>query len=321
MAQHHAPQLRRLHAVGRHLLRHDNTAVMAAAEALPAAAGTTTTTTTVFFVRHGHATSNAAVEVEMERDGVPHDRLNAALSGRLGAPLQERALAAMHAEQNFDAALTPRGHLQALSLRRSLGTQPGGGWEGAQLVVSSPLRRAIQTARTGFGEVLEALGQPLLLSDLVRECGGGLSNFRPPVPQMRARYRGWLPCGMDFSQLAEEDPREEGPGSARGRLQLQERALAAWEWLTSVRRERIIMVVSHGGVLSLPGCSLLSHPAVRWLPHRGSGSGSGARQRQRVGGEEGAVVEVRNCEVLRVEARRAAPHDPEGVLYELRRAG
>ena len=106
---------------------------------------------TVHFVRHGHATSNAAVEQVLFAMEPPigHDQLNSALSGLMGDAVKQEAMGAMQNEDNFDADLTDLGVGQAERLRSSP-DRP----KDVDLIMSSSLRRAMRTAQLAFGDLV-----------------------------------------------------------------------------------------------------------------------------------------------------------------------
>jgi broad specificity phosphatase PhoE len=176
----------------------------------------------VHFVRHGQATHNVRAEVRRSE----------------GCSMEE-FLAIMGEDDELDADLTEIGREQARAKARP--------WEGIELVVCSPLSRAIETATLIFGDQL-----PFVSYEGLREWNGLLTNGqRRPTAQLTARFPH-----VDFSLLPPTDetwsvealePKEE----------VANRGLTFLDWLCC-REETEIAVVAHGGIFS----ALFEHESV-----------------------------------------------------------
>ena len=113
------------------------------------------------------------------------------------------------------------------------------------LIVTSTLTRAIETAFLGFGAAAAAGAPPYVATELCRErvadytCDG-----RRPLSTLRAAFPG-----VDFSEVeAEEDAMWLHKEVADGEASCRRRALRFVEWLLG-RPERTIAVVSHSHFL------------------------------------------------------------------------
>ena len=173
---------------------------------------TMTRTQTISFVRHGQAQHN--VRAEAKRDA--------------GCPFEE-FIQQMREDDAFDADLTDVGRAQARSARAP----------DVQLVVASPLSRAVETASLMYP------GREIVCVEELREwCGQLVNSKRRTASQLKERFPF-----VDVSQLNEHDERwdsevlEEEASVAR-------RGMAALSWL-SRRPENNIAVVAHGGLLAV----------------------------------------------------------------------
>ncbi|RGP71762.1 histidine phosphatase clade-1 [Fusarium sporotrichioides] len=108
-----------------------------------------------------------------------------------------------------------------------------------ELIVSSPLRRTIQTALLAFPSKLEA-GMQVLAFPEVQEASELICDTGSHLPDIKARFDG-LP--VDFS-LVEPDWYVKGRWASTA-ASLLERAKQARSWL-SERPEAEIVVISHG---------------------------------------------------------------------------
>lgn len=182
----------------------------------------------VHFVRHGQATHNVRAEVRRE-EGCSH----------------EEFIAAMQADDQLDADLTDKGRAQARAAAAAMS------WPSVELVVCSPLSRAIETAALVFREQA-ARDVPFVCNELLREWSGLMENARRrPSAELRARFPR-----VDFSAIPETD--ESWTEELEPVDKVAGRGLLFLEWLAR-RPEREIAVVAHGGIYS----SLFAHAAVR----------------------------------------------------------
>ena len=185
---------------------------MAATLKTAAAPAAATRTQTISFVRHGQAQHN--VRAEAKRDA--------------GCPFDE-FIDQMRKDDAFDADLTDVGREQARSARAP----------DVQLVVASPLSRAVETASLMYP------GREIVCVEELREwCGQLVNSKRRTASQLKQRFPF-----VDVSQLNEDDERwdaevlEEEASVAR-------RGVAALKWLVE-RPEDTIAVVCHGGLLAV----------------------------------------------------------------------
>ncbi|KAF5703469.1 histidine phosphatase clade-1 [Fusarium globosum] len=132
-----------------------------------------------------------------------------------------------------DPELTPLGEEQA----RALTSRPE--LANTELIVSSPLRRTIQTALLAFPSKLKA-GMQVLAWAEVQEASDLICDTGSRLPDIKARFDG-LP--VDFS-LVEPDWYHKGKWAPTAAC-LLERAQLARQWL-SERPEAEIVVISHG---------------------------------------------------------------------------
>jgi hypothetical protein len=113
----------------------------------------------VHFVRHGQAVHNALAAAE----GAVPCRCKRGEPMGLDTPRDD---CPYNSEQAFDARLTEVGRSQAAALRPTTATT------GTELVVSSPLRRAIETALLAFGERAGGGHGGVLVLESLREQHG-----------------------------------------------------------------------------------------------------------------------------------------------------
>jgi len=174
---------------------------------------------TVHFIRHGEGRHNVAQSAwrEFKNPGEPYTIDNDA-TGRYE-----------------DAVLTPKGESQARELVGNVDAhQPA-------LIVTSPLRRAVQTALLAFPA---PRAQKVLAVELCHEIGGKHTcDKRLPKSDLARQFPE-----VDFSQLTEEDPFW-GDGLTRESLDaLTSRAGEFMEWLLA-RPEKDVVVASHSTFL------------------------------------------------------------------------
>jgi broad specificity phosphatase PhoE len=144
-----------------------------------------------------------------------------------------------------DAPLSEEGLGQAQRLRREVASL------GVELVVISPLSRALQTALAAF----EGLGIPLLVQPLAREWLYTYCDVGRPRAELEACFPG-----LDFAHLAEVWWYEAAGGHEGwaeepvGHVVLRIRQLVSW---LEARPERSIAVVGHSALFEkMTGISL-----------------------------------------------------------------
>jgi len=182
----------------------------------------------VFFIRHGQGLHNLG-EIESKLNKC--NRLDRHTGNCAGIP-----------EHLFDPDLSKLGMEQTRALKKitsSLELQP-------ELVLVSPMRRAIKTAINGFSHLISEEGTskvPFIATINAREKSGrNMWDKRKPLSLMKEEF----PL-VDFSTLkAEEDPlwtveRESNEQVAARAHQLIEEIFE--------RKERVIAVASHSGLL------------------------------------------------------------------------
>mmetsp|Transcript_11993 Transcript_11993/g.36910 ORF Transcript_11993/g.36910 Transcript_11993/m.36910 type:complete len:238 (-) Transcript_11993:56-769(-) len=170
----------------------------------------TTRVQTISFARHGQAQHN--VRAEAKRDA--------------GCSFDE-FIETMRGDDAFDADLTDAGRAQAAA--RS---------EEVDVVVASPLSRAVETARLLYP------GQGVVCCEPLREWMGEMQNSRRrAASDLAAKFPG-----ADVSNIAEAD--ELWEETLETEESVATRGLAALEWLAR-RPEDSIGVVAHGGLLAV----------------------------------------------------------------------
>jgi broad specificity phosphatase PhoE len=187
------------------------------------------------FLRHGQAAHNVNAE-RMKGEGCTYDEF----------------LLAMEKDDAFDAPLTPHGIKQA----RDTATLPGAlnAAPGIELVVSSPLSRAIDTADLVFPSLSESV--PRVCIEDIREISGKLLNGkRRSTSELAALYPNW-----DFSDVPtqEEEQWEKWGSSLETSESTRQRAYNVMCWLWQ-RPETDIVVAGHGGIFKL---LVNGHPLV-----------------------------------------------------------
>lgn len=210
----------------------------------------------VHFVRHGQATHNVRAEVRRSE----------------GCSMEE-FLATMKEDDELDADLTEIGREQARAKARR--------WEGIELVVCSPLSRAIETATLIFGDQL-----PFVSYEGLREWNGLLINGqRRPTAQLGPRFPH-----VDFSLIPPTDETWSAE-ALEHKDEVASRGLAFLEWL-ACREERQIAVVAHGGIFS----AMFEHESVDDVAHY-------------------LAPRFGNCDVRTVEMRRVVDADGKPIRF------
>ncbi|WP_461296989.1 histidine phosphatase family protein [Streptomyces harbinensis] len=144
-----------------------------------------------------------------------------------------------YAGARTDPALTAAGERQTGELARAAVT------EGVQVVVSSPLGRAVRTARPAA----EAVGTGIELEPGLREADFGELEGRTRQeadPELVRRFVA--------DPVAHPFPGAEPPGEAA------DRAVAALRRVVARHGDRTVLVVAHSTVLRLALCRLLGLP-------------------------------------------------------------
>ena len=172
------------------------------------------TAKTIHFIRHAQSAHNARVLEVTNEDSV---RMDPALR---------------------DAPLTALGQAQATALRSDIAGLPE-----IELVVTSPLTRAIQTTLAGF----DGHPAPRLVEQLHREHQDSFCDIGRAPAALAADFPT-----LRFDHLDDpwwhEDPDHDAPFVRETLDALQQRVSAFADWLSD-RPERVIAVVGHGTFL------------------------------------------------------------------------
>jgi len=176
-------------------------------------------------VRHGQALHNVRAE-----------------AARSAGCSFDEFLQLMREDDAVDADLTPIGVQQAEAVRDDTTARP-------QLVVASPLSRALQTADIIFGAGATAPRSPppFVCLETFRERNGLLLNgMRRPASFLRERFGA-----VDFDDIAPGDEdaawHEWGDKRLENAPTCAKRAYAGLQWIAA-RPEEDIALVAHGGL-------------------------------------------------------------------------
>ncbi|KAI4817324.1 PGAM-domain-containing protein [Aureobasidium sp. EXF-8845] len=158
---------------------------------------------------------------------------------------------AQHDDSIPDAILTPHGKSQCHDLNTLFPHH-----DSVALIVSSPLRRALQTSVHAFAPALQRVGVKVLLQPMAQEMNAYACDIGTDREELERQVKGgelWdLGLGVpmekvDFGLVEEGWNSKEGKW-APDRATVQKRAAKLRSWLFN-RKEEIVVVVSHGGFL------------------------------------------------------------------------
>jgi glucosyl-3-phosphoglycerate phosphatase len=214
---------------------------------------TTTSTKQLYILRHGQATHNPRAEVAKD-NGCTH----------------EEFLEFMRQDDSLDSPLTDLGKTQAENVYDQMVKNLS-----IQLVVSSPLSRAIQTADLAMPVVKNRV----CVEDF-REISGWLLNAkRRPTTELQKLFPQWkfhyLPSEQDPLWTAQLESLED----------CSERGYKGLCWIME-RPEEAILLVCHGGILRY---TMNDHGSVRVVDGRNVEKMEGRHVQARFG----------NCELRR----------------------
>eukprot|EP00557_Chaetoceros_sp_GSL56_P012823 CAMPEP_0176482794 /NCGR_PEP_ID=MMETSP0200_2-20121128/3567_1 /TAXON_ID=947934 /ORGANISM="Chaetoceros sp., Strain GSL56" /LENGTH=271 /DNA_ID=CAMNT_0017879137 /DNA_START=151 /DNA_END=966 /DNA_ORIENTATION=- len=204
------------------------------------------TTKRLLFLRHGQALHNPRAEEAKDR-GCSH----------------ETFLQLMKEDDAFDAELTSLGETQAIMAREKYLDK----LQNVQLVVSSPLSRAIQTANLVMIQQEQQQQQTTTAAkrvcvELFREINGWLLNAkRRTKTDLQGRFHS---PSWDFSGLSMDD--ETWTETLESEESCAERYYQGLLWLLRDREEEVILTVAHGGLLRF---GMVDHPNVHVVDKRG----------------------------------------------------
>ncbi|KAH0369417.1 phosphoglycerate mutase family protein, partial [Aureobasidium melanogenum] len=158
---------------------------------------------------------------------------------------------AQHNDSIPDAVLTPHGKSQCRDLNASFEHH-----DSVALIVSSPLRRALQTAVHAFAPALQSDGVKVVLQPMAQEMNAYFCDIGTDRDELERQVKAgelWdtelsVPSdSIDFNAVQEGWNIKEGKW-APDRATVQKRAAKLRSWLFS-RKEDVVIVVSHGGFL------------------------------------------------------------------------
>mmetsp|Transcript_113745 Transcript_113745/g.317696 ORF Transcript_113745/g.317696 Transcript_113745/m.317696 type:complete len:243 (-) Transcript_113745:65-793(-) len=191
----------------------------------------------IHFVRHGQAGHNVRAE-----------------PARAAGCSMDEFVRLMKEDDSFDAALTAAGVEQAERAAEALQQLQGPrGPLGVELVVASPLSRALHTADVVFPQASLPSAPPRVACEYFRERKGVLASCqRRSASALAAAWPHW-----DFSEVLEDDaPLSDDLETVEACAQRGYQGLCAL-W---ARPEQHLAVVAHGGLLQY---LVNDHPRVR----------------------------------------------------------
>ncbi|KAI0539514.1 histidine phosphatase superfamily [Xylaria digitata] len=156
-----------------------------------------------------------------------------------------------------DAPLTALGKRQAAALSLRVSTLQ----QEADLIISSPLRRTLQTTRLGWAPAIERLGgigKVICLPEL-QECANHPCDTGSSREELEADSEF---ADFDFELLTPRWNSKEGFWSP-DEVALMNRAKAVRQFLRS-RPEKTIVVVSHGGIIRRITATAAGQSAQLW---------------------------------------------------------
>jgi broad specificity phosphatase PhoE len=136
-----------------------------------------------------------------------------------------------------DAPLSEKGLIQARKLHHSIRELR----EKVQLIICSPLTRAIHTMQIAFPDA----NCHIIISPLVRERGDKLCDMGTPLPLLQEKYPQYefLHFNSDIWWSCQPEPPHDFIKETRESLQARQRELI--EFLKT-RAEEVVVIVSHG---------------------------------------------------------------------------
>mmetsp|Transcript_21450 Transcript_21450/g.31076 ORF Transcript_21450/g.31076 Transcript_21450/m.31076 type:complete len:338 (+) Transcript_21450:815-1828(+) len=202
----------------------------------------------LLLLRHGQATHNPRAEKAREK----------------GCSYEE-FLDWIRQDDEYDAPLTTLGEQQAQSVHAKYAKVDQNPFRGVDLVVSSPLSRALQTADLALpphtSTNTDENNARRICLEPFREINGSFLNAkRRPKSELQKKFRHW-----DFDLITEED--ETWTASLESQTDCAERGYQGLLVLTK-RTEEKMLVVSHGGILRF---SMNQHENIRVLDGRDIG--------------------------------------------------
>ena len=217
-----------------------------------------TTPKRIMFLRHGQAVHNPRAEVARE-NGCSFDEF----------------LQLMHEDDAYDADLTALGEKQAREA--GLSGHVKDALQNVEMIVSSPLSRAIRTADL-FHEKCDTNPKRVAIEHF-REINGKLLNAkRRPRTTLETMFPNW-----DFSHLSDVD--ESWTDSLEPYDECSERGYQGLLWIMQ-QQEKNLLLVAHGGLLKM---MMNDHPRVVLVDRR--------NKEQRTDAERCVSKRFENCEL------------------------
>ncbi|KAG9662669.1 phosphoglycerate mutase family protein, partial [Aureobasidium melanogenum] len=150
---------------------------------------------------------------------------------------------AQHDDSIPDAVLTPHGKSQCHDLNVSFAHH-----DSVALIVSSPLRRALQTAVHAFAPALQRDGVKIVLQPMAQEMNAYACDIGTDRPELERQVKAGDLWDTDMDVPSDKiDFNAEGKW-APDKATVQKRAAKLRSWLFG-RKEETVVVVSHGGFL------------------------------------------------------------------------
>lgn len=193
------------------------------------------------------------------------------------APLERGVLTWFSGVMQKDARLTPTGRRQAEDLRQQVKSSPSHPLREVEVVISSPLSRAVETALIVFGR------RAATPESSRRSCSSSSSPAQPRFcvsPHCTECCIIPSDCGRSPTELAASFPdvkgwegfdalEQEWWPRAKGRTVAQEwrpqDRVAVLKDMLRERQESTIAVVGHGGIFAILGGRLLGNCDVLWI--------------------------------------------------------
>ena len=239
----------------------------------------------LMILRHGQATHNPRAEAA-KADGCSFDKF----------------FDLMRQDDSLDSPLTELGRQQATSVH--MAHRHSHLFQEVDLVVSSPLSRALETAnlalppppKSSLSAAARATTRKRICYEGFREINGVLQNAkRRTVSQLRTAFTDWC-----FDELETEHDATWDADELESHEACRQRGYEGLQWLCMNRPERCILLVAHGGILRY---TMEDHPKVIVRDGRRLTSTSSSKESSKEGQEEAAprsvVARFDNCELRR----------------------
>lgn len=237
----------------------------------------------VWILRHGQAAHNPRAE-EAQSRGCSHAHF----------------LELMRQDDCLDAPLTTLGQTQAADVWHQHGRQY---WSASapqsypELIVSSPLSRALQTADLALNHHHHSNSNNTIHPNKVcyegfREINGWLLNAqRRSKGVLQQSFATW-----NFDHLLSEHDDQWDPDTLEDAAACAERGFAGLRWLATERPEQSFLLVAHGGILKL---ALTQHPNVILIDGRRRRPSTSSPSSTTTATDRSVQERFHNCELRR----------------------